>query len=296
MRLVSVIMASYNGENYIREQIDSILGQSCKDFTLLVRDDGSTDATKSILEDYRKRGKLNWYTGAHLNVAMGFIDLLNKAPDSKYYSFCDQDDVWKVDKLKAAVTFLDKENQSIPLFYYSATTLVDDHLNILKEHTIHTKRTDKARFLINDMSGNSVVINKRLRDLICGGDCLGISIHDKWALQVCLALGGKCIADYESHILYRQHLNNTIGMELSVRNKAAKFMKIVNSKPDDNMMILKREYKDLIISPYRELIMMKQDSKLSWENRLKLLNDKDIDFADVFFNIAFKLKVLRGIL
>lgn len=294
MKSVAIVMASYNGEKYIKQQIESIMNQIYPKFSLLVRDDGSSDHTKEILEAYSQQDKLTWYSGKHLNVASGFIDLLRNAPNADYYAFADQDDVWLEDKIAAAVNLLEKEDDNLPLFYYSATTLVDQKLNFIMEHGIHSSRTDKARFLINDMSGNTVLINKKLKDLICKADCHDISIHDKWALQVCLANGGKCIADPVSHILYRQHLGNTIGMELSVWDKIRKFIRIINDKPDVNLRILARNYH--VVEPYAELVELTRKEKVSVRDRLKIALDKEIDFDNLFFNIAFKIRILKGIL
>ncbi|MBR4115330.1 MAG: glycosyltransferase, partial [Bacteroidales bacterium] len=117
---VCVVLASYNGQKYIREQLDSIAAQEGVEVSLLVRDDGSRDATQEILEQYQNAGALRWYTGAHLNVAQGFLELLRNAPEADYYAFCDQDDVWLPDKLAAAVAMLKQENPALPLMYYCA--------------------------------------------------------------------------------------------------------------------------------------------------------------------------------
>ena len=79
MKKILVIMATYNGEKYLEEQLNSILQQKNVCVDILVRDDGSSDSTVTILNRYRENGKLEWYTGEHLNVANGFFDLMLKA-------------------------------------------------------------------------------------------------------------------------------------------------------------------------------------------------------------------------
>ena len=96
---VLVLMSTYNGEKYLREQIDSILGQRGVEVSLLVRDDGSTDATLTTLDEYKESGRLDYYCGNNLGPARSFMHLLQNAPASDFYAFSDQDDKWMDDKL-----------------------------------------------------------------------------------------------------------------------------------------------------------------------------------------------------
>ena len=95
MKTVLVIMATYNGEKYLPEQLESLFRQKGVKVSILVRDDNSKDGTQALLDEYQNAGKLIWYTGEHLNVQKGFFDLMKKAEqqESDYIAFCDQDDV-----------------------------------------------------------------------------------------------------------------------------------------------------------------------------------------------------------
>ena len=116
--IITVLMSTYNGEKYLREQIESILNQKNVRVQILVRDDGSTDHTHIILDEYQKNGKLNWYTGMNLKSSKSFMNLVTKAPETEYYAFCDQDDVWNNDKLYRAVNKLKSMgNMNIPRLY-----------------------------------------------------------------------------------------------------------------------------------------------------------------------------------
>ena len=94
---VLILLSTYNGERYIKEQIESLLKQENVKVSILVRDDGSTDGTINILNEYQKQGKLKWYTGENLKPAKSFMNLVENAPEYEYYAFCDQDDVWLKD-------------------------------------------------------------------------------------------------------------------------------------------------------------------------------------------------------
>lgn len=111
-------MTTYNGEKYLKEQLDSLLKQVGVSVKILVRDDGSTDQTKSILDTYQKKGLIDWYCGEHLNAPRGFLDLINRAPNADYYAFCDQDDVWDSDKLFIAVNLLSQYDDKLPLLKF----------------------------------------------------------------------------------------------------------------------------------------------------------------------------------
>ena len=117
---VKILLSSYNGEQYIREQIDSLLSQTQTGVEILVRDDGSTDSTKAILDEYQDRDRLSWYGGENLGPGLSFWKLLEDSGEADYYAFCDQDDVWDQDKVEIAVRTLEEaipDINSIPALY-----------------------------------------------------------------------------------------------------------------------------------------------------------------------------------
>ena len=111
-------MSTYNGECFLREQIESLLKQNNEDITILVRDDGSSDKTVGILEEYEKSGQLQAYSGRNLKPARSFMELIDKAhiEEYDYYAFSDQDDIWLPDKVHVAVQAIQKYD--VPAMYY----------------------------------------------------------------------------------------------------------------------------------------------------------------------------------
>ncbi|MBQ4399872.1 MAG: glycosyltransferase, partial [Alphaproteobacteria bacterium] len=103
---VLVLMSTYNGEKYLKTQLDSILAQQGVNVQILVRDDGSSDGTLPILQAYAAQGKLTYYTGPNLKPAKSFMDLIYNAPQADFYAFADQDDYWLPEKLICAVNKL----------------------------------------------------------------------------------------------------------------------------------------------------------------------------------------------
>lgn len=216
---VTVVLATYNGEKYLREQLDSLLAQKGVKVSILVRDDGSTDGTKNILDEYQNKGLLTWYTGEHLNVQKGYLDLLKHVKETDYYAFCDQDDVWDDDKLLIAVTELELLNQDKPAMYFCGQRLVDENLKLISTHKIATDRSDHTNFLMSNVAGCTAVFNKALVDAVNSAEPEFILMHDSWLFKVCLALGGSYCADSSAHINYRQHGNNVAGLNGGIKGK-----------------------------------------------------------------------------
>lgn len=104
-------MSTYNGKDYLREQIDSILSQDCEEkadvkLKLLIRDDGSKDGTQEILRKYAAKypDQVSWYQGENIGVIKSFFDLIEKSDEkADYYAFSDQDDYWHKEKLRAGI-------------------------------------------------------------------------------------------------------------------------------------------------------------------------------------------------
>ena len=107
---VAILLATYNGEKYLRAQLDSLYAQSYRDWKLYVNDDGSTDGTLTILQEYAQRyGNIDLQVNEHsLRSLRNFMDLLRRA-EADYYIFSDQDDVWMPEKVE-------KSPESIPHF------------------------------------------------------------------------------------------------------------------------------------------------------------------------------------
>ena len=290
---VTVMLATYNGEKYLKEQLDSLLSQRGVRVSILVRDDGSTDRTKRILEEYQTKGYLTWYTGEHLNVQKGYLDLLRNAGETDYYAFCDQDDVWDEDKLLVAVTELDELQQDKPAMYYCGQRLVDENLKLISIHKIATDRSDHTNFLISNVAGCTAVFNKVLVDAANSATPEFILMHDSWLFKICLALGGSYYADSSTHINYRQHGKNVTGLNVGLKGKITQARRYIN------MFEIQRQckslldcYKDKMIPEYRRLTedIVNYDKDRSARKRII----KDFDFKNGSLNNVVKLKILMG--
>lgn len=289
---VSVVLATYNGEKYLREQLDSVLRQKGVQVKILVRDDGSNDGTTAILDEYKAKGLLDWYTGGHLNVQKGYLDLLKHASKTDYYAFCDQDDVWDDDKLLIAVTELDEMPAEKPAMYYCGQRLVDENLKLMSTHKIASDRSPHTNFLISNVAGCTAVFNQVLADAVNSATPDFILMHDSWLFKICLALGGNYYADSSAHINYRQHGNNVAGLNSSVKGKVKQFQRYLNVfEIQKQCRSLLQFYGEQMIPEYRKLTEEIVNYDQSVGNWMKLLNSKDFDFKSTSLNGVVKLKI-----
>lgn len=217
---IAIMMSTYNGEKYLREQIDSILLQKGIHVELYIRDDGSKDGTVNILHEYGKKDNVHIKYGFNSGVIESFLKLLYEVPrDYEYYAFSDQDDVWLEDKLIIAVKQL--EGGDGPRLYFSRKTYVDEKLQKIDMNDIDVRDTTIGIALMNSCaSGCTMVFNKRLLNKLCKyrPDSKQMSMHDSWIYIVAAAIG-KVIYDDESRILYRQHGGNVSGINTYLNNR-----------------------------------------------------------------------------
>ena len=287
---VTVVLATYNGEKYLKEQIDSLISQKGVHVNILVRDDGSSDKTKDILDDYQSRGQLIWYTGEHLNVQKGYIDLLRHTKDTKYYAFCDQDDVWDEDKLLIAVSELEQMDQSKPALYYCGQRLVDEDLNLISVHKISNERSPHTNFLISNVAGCTAVFNKALVDAVNSAEPDFILMHDSWLFKVCLALGGSYFADSSAHINYRQHGNNVAGLKGGIKGKIRQAKRYIDVfEIQKQCMSLLECYEKSMTPEYRSLTRDIVNYDKDRAARKRIMND--FDFKNSMLNTVVKLKI-----
>lgn len=226
---IQILLSSYNGAEYIADQIDSILAQRGVSVKIMVRDDGSTDKTMEILEQYKQHG-ITIQAGNNRGAAESFMELIRTADDCEYYAFADQDDIWDFDKLESAVKML-KNYTHIPAVYSSSTRLVDKDLKFMAIHRQHP-RTDLGSAMVkNYAAGCTVVFNKKLMNLLKLFSPERVPYHDWWVNVLALAVGGISLYDEIPHISYRQHGKNVVGAPVSaVKKYGVRFRKFYNTK------------------------------------------------------------------
>ena len=293
MQKIAVLMSTYNGEKYLREQIDSILKQEGDlDISIIVRDDGSSDGTKGILDEYKDKGKLCWYSGPNMGPAGSFIDLVKKDPGFDYYAFADQDDVWCSDKLSRAV---EKIGADTPFVYCANARLVGPSLEYLGRSVYKSApATDLSTLSIaGGILGCTMVFNDALAKIIRDHDAPSkMVMHDFLVCELCLAVGGKVIFDDHDSINYRQHGNNTVGVSRGLAGKVKERLKDITTKAKvstaEQASELLRIYGSLIPEENRAWLQRVSCYRDSFGKRLSLALTGKTKYASK--NSAFKLR------
>ena len=208
---IAVIMSTYNGERYVRDQIESVLVQDAPNVRLYIRDDGSSDETPAILAAYERAGLATVTYGSNIGAASSFFSCLKNAQPADYYAFCDQDDLWLTDKLSRATAMLENATESQkrkPLLYCSELHYCDENLHYTHSSHLNKRGVSFATQLYETIcSGNTMVFNEALRAEILHRGWDGAFLHDWWTSLVACAFGN-IMWDEESRIMYRRTSDN----------------------------------------------------------------------------------------
>lgn len=218
---IDILLATYNGEKYLREQIDSILNQTHKNIRLIVSDDCSKDGTGKILEEYKNKDERIkvYYQEKNLGVVKNIEFLLGKV-EAPYYMLADQDDVWLPEKAEKSLESLKSNNADL---VFGDLEVVDENLNTLyksfNDYMLLSRKIDKyiddykVNYLYNCVTGCTVLAKRatieKTLPLPTNSKYL---IHDHW-IGLMVSLNSKLAYMPEKYIKYRQHGNNQVGTE-----------------------------------------------------------------------------------
>ena len=230
--MISILMATWNGEKYIAEQIDSLLNQTIHDFKLYISDDRSNDRTLAILQDYQRRYADQIFITRRKKNSGGakhnFFHLMTAHKDD-YVMLCDQDDLWLPDKIELTLNKIrEMEHQfgkDTPLLAHSDLIIADKALNVLHPSYKETMNANfnrtslKDALIQNTFAGCSAIYNRALSQLIRREPSYSV-MHDWWLMLIASAFGTIGHIDRKT-ILYRQHSNNSCGAQ---DRRSLKFM------------------------------------------------------------------------
>lgn len=221
--MISILLAVYNGEKYLEEQLNSLMVQTYQDFKVIIRDDLSNDSTVALIKEYQMRfpNKIEILEDnlGNLRSSKSFMQLLSCSGDCEYVMFCDQDDIWLPNKIELSlneIKSLEKTKVSIPLLVFSDLTVVNEKLNIIQEsfwryQSLIPKSAFNWKKLLaqNVITGCTIIMNANAKQ-VCLPFNLPHMLHDQW-IGVNVAKYGKVGFLPEQTILYRQHENNVAG-------------------------------------------------------------------------------------
>ncbi len=267
---IAVLMSTYNGEKYVKEQINSIISQNLREtIHLYIRDDGSSDDTIRIIEkyasDYGNIIFINRERIDNVGIQKSFLSLLEYAfnnSENNYFAFADQDDVWLSDKLSAGLQKIEAvQHGERGILYYSNKTFTDEMLNVLRKEDILYYDDIFEMLWKNLASGCTMIFDRNLAEICLKYKPETTILHDSWVYHIAKLIGSVIVFDKESYILYRQHGNNTVGIEGAKLYHSSIMYMLKRAVP---VLFLKRNHTK---QRYIEEVYLKYGSLISEQNR-----------------------------
>jgi rhamnosyltransferase len=213
---IHILLSTYNGEQFLAEQIQSIQQQTVQDWKLLIRDDGSTDRTREIIREFvAQDSRIHWINeneSKNLGVIKSFHNLA-QFEEADVYFFSDQDDVWLPQKLELSLAEARKYPAEMPLLVYMDLTVVNQDLEVLSSSMIRSQSGHANTELVQELTENTVtggvaMVNHALIQL--WNQTEDILMHD-WYLALLATAFGKLVYIDQPGELYRQHEHNVLG-------------------------------------------------------------------------------------
>ncbi|MDQ1325824.1 MAG: hypothetical protein QG564_948 [Campylobacterota bacterium] len=264
--LISIAMATYNGEKYLTEQLDSIYAQTYKNIEVIVCDDCSSDKTVEILEDYSKKFGLKYFVNEN---NLGFVKNFEKAVNlcrGDYIALSDQDDIWLPHKLSTLM-----ENIGDNILTCSDLTLINESGHIIEESFFEsTNRSKNEKFTFyklmfrNYIWGCTILMKK---DLLKKAHPIPINAesHDQWYGLVASTAGSIYLCKWPL-VLYRQHDKNQFGAKKFFKISILKKFFLSMNKEHYKKRIYEGQQKAKVLKSYKE-------SNIFSESENQLLED-----------------------
>ena len=308
--MIDIIIATYNGAQFLPSQLDSIIAQKYTDWRILLRDDGSSDATIEILKDYSERlqGKLVILNNEQRNIGIieNFSYLL-ASTTAPYVMLCDQDDIWNPDKIGLTLQTMKKTElispDNIPILVHTDLHVVDEQLNTLDKSFWHYQNINPYlgsynKLLIqNTVTGCTVMINRALLNLALPVPTQVI-MHDWWLALIASTFGKITIVNQPT-VLYRQHSNNNTGAkEWSLVFIARKTLTLLNSTEISKSIRLTQQQAEAFYKRFSKQLTNRQKNTIAgyinleqknWLFKIKFLFRHRLLKQGVIRNIALFL-------
>ena len=248
-------MATYNGEKYLVEQLDSIINQTYHNWNLLIRDDNSTDKTLEIIQNYHKKDKrikILKDNKGNLGIVRNFEELL-KNSESEFIMFSDQDDIWVENKLDMYLKMIEKIKNKGFMIHSDAILFDKNKSNILKDTFISKKAINKGLenvFFNYFVQGATILISKEIKNFILPFP-KEVYLHDRY-IHLISELFFERIFVNKALIYYRQHGDNQIGAKNTIRELLSK--RYFDERDRQLIKVIYNKYGSLLTEDKKKLI------------------------------------------
>lgn len=252
---IDILMATYNGEKYLAEQLNSIINQTYHNWNLLIRDDNSTDKTLEIIQNYHKKDKrikILKDNKGNLGIVRNFEELL-KSSESEFIMFSDQDDIWVENKLDMYLKMIEKIKNKGFMIHSDAILFDKNKSNILKDTFISKKAINKGLenvFFNYFVQGATILISKEIKNFILPFP-KEVYLHDRY-IHLISELFFERIFVNKALIYYRQHGDNQIGAKNTIRELLLK--RYFDERDRQLIKIIYNKYGSLLTEDKKKLI------------------------------------------
>ncbi len=236
---VAILMGVYNGAKFIEQQLDSFVSQTHQDWRLIASDDGSRDASASLITAFALEvpQTISIVQGPKAGVAVNFLSLLRDLEgDPDFVAFSDQDDVWLPEKLERAIAALSSFSPDQPMLLGTASYIVDDELNNKVRSPRFNRLPSFRNALVQSVAGgNTMLLNRAGWQLAKAAAAEALAVggpftHDWWLYQVISGAGGKVVRDEQPSLLYRQHGENLFGTNIGWMASALRLKQVLDGQ------------------------------------------------------------------
>lgn len=293
-RPVYVLLSSYNGERFIGQQIASLLSQSFENFRIIIRDDGSTDSSRVLLEKAAvEDARINLIEDCkHIGTPASFYQLLRNAPDGgALYMFCDQDDVWRATKIERALVRIGSID--VPTLYCSRMLLTDSVLRVVSTSSLPRKLGFGNALVQNQITGCTVAINSAGRNFMLQQPCPPFPLHfDWWTYLVFSQFEMGMVVDNETTLYHRMHgENSTIFREDLLKDLRLRILRYHRSMLGPHISQVSASAVRVMTSGHNRALVDQLLARRTWRARLRLAASRSVWrhpwYEDVFLRITF---------
>lgn len=297
---VTVLLSTYNGSKFLRQQLDSLYQQTYPNIRILVRDDRSTDSTRTLLEKEQAKGRITLFEGhSNLGAAPSFFELLRNAAttETEYVAFCDQDDVWHPEKVARAILRLADVAVDHPAMYCSKVEIVDERLTHIG-YTMIPRKIGFGNALVDCVTTGCTIVLNRAAVRLLGKNLPSSGVMHDWWCYLVISCFGEVIYDSTATLKYRQHDSNTIGL---ATNEFIQFFRRCHRffggcgghlRMSTQATYLREIFKDYIPIANRQMLDNFIGAKSSWNRRLQLALSNDIWRQKWSDNLLLRLLIL----
>lgn len=306
MMNVTVLMSTYNGEKYLKDQIDSILKQENVNLRLIIRDDGSSDGTVDIIKEYTtNRDNVEFIQAPNVGAANSFLELMryaNVENNADFFAFSDQDDIWLPEKMYQASLKIRELPQDVPALYFSNLYITrgdNSQRSLMYESALPINNSHLM--VENFAAGCTIMFNKMALTTFLKLQVNNLIMHDKRLIHMCMLLGN-IVYDSNAYICYRQHEDNVIGANYYFKQRVnSKLRSLKNFWKQHNREEEAKEvlaaYGDLMTDEDRKMVSIVALYRKRIKYRLLMLFSPgryDFNMRRHSDNFWFKIRILIG--